>query len=199
MTFKAPYLSKEELQSRAEAFVAKHHAGRALPVPVEAIVERMGVDIVPTPGLQLVCDVDAYTTWDLQWICVEEFVYLNRPARYRFSLAHEVGHIELHAAIFKEHRFHTAEEWKAFVAAIDEQEYRFLEFHANEFAGHLLVPSRELLVEAEACKKRVSDVIGRSKTDPDAIREFVAECLAQRFEVSPPVALRRMDRERIGT
>lgn len=117
MTFKAPYFSKEDLQARAEAFVAKRHASRTIPVPIELIVEGMGIDIVPTPGLQLVCDVDAYTTWDLKWICVENFVYLNRPTRYRFSLAHEVGHIELHAAIFRAHRFHTAEEWKAFVAS----------------------------------------------------------------------------------
>lgn len=199
MPFKAPYISKEELRARAEEFLGKHHGTRGMPVPVEMIIERMGVDIVPTPGLQLVCDVDAYTTWDLKWICVEEFVYLHRPARYRFSLAHELGHIELHAAIFKSHRFHTADEWKEFVSSIDEREYRFLEFHANEFAGHLLVPRKELLAEVETCKGRVSDVLGNSKADPDVFRDFVAECVAQRFEVSPQVALRRMEREGVKT
>jgi len=199
LAFKAPYFSKEDLRGRAEAFLAKHHSTRVMPVPIELIVEEMGIDIVPTPGLQLVCDVDAYTTWDLQWICVEEFVYLNRPARYRFSLAHEVGHIELHAAIFKEHRFHTADEWKAFATSMDDDQYSYLEFHANEFAGHLLVPRQELLPETEACKLRVSEVLDISKTDPDAFRAFVAECIAQRFEVSPQVALRRMEREAIKT
>lgn len=199
MTFKAPYISKDDLRARAEDFLARHHPSRSMPVPIELIIERMGIDIVPTPGLQLVCDVDAYTTWDLKWICVEEFVYLRRPARYRFSLAHELGHIELHAAIFKSHRFRTAEEWKEFVSSIDEREYRFLEFHANEFAGHLLVPRAELLAEAEACKSLVSEVLASSKADPDVFRDFVAECIAQKFEVSPQVALRRMEREGVET
>jgi Zn-dependent peptidase ImmA (M78 family) len=197
--FKAPYYSKDDLRGRAEAFLKKHNPARAIPVPIELIVERMGIDIVPTPGLQLVCDVDAYTTWDLQWICVEEFVYLNRPARYRFSLAHEVGHIELHSSIFKEHRFHTAEEWKTFVSSMDEEQYRFMEFHANEFAGHLLLPRHELAAEAEFCKAKISAVLAAAGTDPDAYREFVAECIGQRFEVSPPAAMRRMDREGIKT
>jgi len=199
MTVKVPYISKDELRARAEDFLAKHHPSRSVPLPIELIIERMGIDIVPTPGLQLVCDVDAYTTWDLKWICVEEFVYLHRPARYRFSLAHELGHIELHAAIFKAHRFHTAEEWKEFVSSIDEREYGFLEFHANEFAGHLLVPRTELLAEVEACKSRVSDVLAGSEADADVFRDFVAECIAQRFEVSRAVALRRMEREGIRT
>jgi Zn-dependent peptidase ImmA (M78 family) len=199
VTFKAPYFSRDELREYAEECLGKRHSDRQIPVPVETIIEQIGIDIVPTPGIQFVCDVDAYTTWDLKWICVEEFVYLHRPTRYRFSLAHELGHIEMHAALFKSYSFHTATEWKEFVSSIDEREYRFLEFHANEFAGHFLVPRMELFAEVKACKSTVSDVLGNSKPDPDVFRDFVAECVGQRFEVSPQVALRRMEREGITT
>ena len=197
--FRAPYYSKDELRARAEHCLGGRHLNREIPVPVERIIEQMGIDIVPTPGIQLVCDVDAYTTWDLKWICVEEFVYLHRPARYRFSLAHELGHIELHAAVFKSYSFHTANEWKEFVSSIDEREYRFLEFHANEFAGHFLVPRTDLLAEVAACKRRVSELLGNSEPGPEVVRDFIAECVGQRFEVSPQVAMRRMEREGIAT
>lgn len=199
MTFRAPYFSRDGIRARAEEFLRKHHPNGRMPVPVESIVEQMGIDIVPTPGIQLVCDVDAYTTWDLKWICVEELVYLSRPTRYRFSLAHELGHIELHAAILRPFRFHSADEWKEFVSSIDEREYRFLEFHANEFAGHLLVPRLELLAEVEACKNRVLGILADPHADPDVFRALVAECVGQRFEVSPQVALRRIEREGIET
>ena len=89
MAFKAPYLSKEELRQRAERFLADHHPSRTIPVPIEFIVEsRFAMDIVQVPGLQAEFDVVAFVTKDLREIRVDEYIYLNRPNRYRFSLAH---------------------------------------------------------------------------------------------------------------
>lgn len=193
--FKAPYFSKNTLRDLAEGFLRQHHASRSIPVPIELIVERMGIDIVPVPSLQLSCEVDAYTTSNLKEIVVEEFVYLHRPGRYRFSLAHEVGHICLHGDLFRSLTFRSAHEWKAFVNSIPEREYGFLEFHANEFAGHALVPRVELLEEVKRCKETVLKMIPDAAKDPDSYREFVAECIASRFEASPAVALKRLDRE----
>jgi hypothetical protein len=163
--FKAPYFSKDDLRRQAEAFLGKYHPGRMIPVPIESILERMGIDIVPVPNLQLSCEVDAYTTSDLKEIIVEEFVYLHRPARYRFSLAHEAGHIWLHGDLFRSMKFNTAHEWKDFVSSIPERDYGFLEYHANEFAGQVLVPSNEMNEEVVVCKKTVLDTI------PDAFRD----------------------------
>jgi hypothetical protein len=157
--FKAPFFHKEELQARAEAFLMKHHASRSIPIPFEHMIERMGVDIVPIPGLHLSCEVDAYTTGDLGTIYVEEFVYLHRPGRYRFTLAHEAGHIALHAELFKSMKFKSFRDWKAFVSSIPDRDYRYLEYHANEFAGHLLMPRQELLREVEICKRTVLETI----------------------------------------
>ena len=168
-----------------------------MPVPIENIVEHMGVDIVPVPNLQLSCEVDAYTTSDLNEIIVEEFVYLKRPGRYRFSLAHEAGHIWLHGDLFRSLSFNTAHEWKAFVTSIPERDYGYLEFHANEFAGHVLVPRAELIKEVAVCKEVVLKAVPDAAKDPDAHREFIAACIANRFEVSPAVALKRLDREGI--
>ena len=195
--FKAPYFHKEDLQARAEAFLMKNHPSRSIPVPVEHIIERMGVNIVPIPDLQLSCDVDAYTTGDLSTIYVEEFVYLHRPGRYRFTLAHEAGHIVLHADLFRSMKFKSFRDWKAFVRSIPDRDYGYLEYHANEFAGHLLMPRRELLQEVEVCKGTVLEVIPEAPKDPDAFRDFVAACIAHRFDVSSPAATIRLNNEKV--
>ena len=58
MSFRAPYLSKDDLRQRAERFLADHNPTRAIPVPIEFIVEsRFDMDIVPVPGLQAGFDV----------------------------------------------------------------------------------------------------------------------------------------------
>lgn len=196
--FKAPYFSKDDLRRKAEAFLGKHNPGRTIPVPIELMVERMGIDIVPVPNLQLSCDVDAYTTSDLKEIVVEEFVYLHRPARYRFSLAHEAGHIWLHGDLFRSLSFKTAHEWKAFVSSIPERDYGFLEYHANEFAGQVLVPHKELKEEVVVCKKIVVESIPDAPRDPEAYRDFIGACIAKKFEVSHAVAMRRLEREGIS-
>lgn len=196
--FKAPYLTKSAIRDQAESFLRQHHASRTIPVPIELIIEKMGIDIVPVPSLQLSCEVDAYTTSNLKEIVVEEFVYLHRPGRYRFSLAHEVGHIWLHGDLFRSLSFRSAHEWKTFVNSIPERDYGFLEFHANEFAGHALVPRAELLEEVKRCKETVLKMIPDAAEDRDSYRDFVAECIASRFEVSPAVALKRLDREDVA-
>ena len=195
--FKAPYFSKDALAEQAEAFLRRHHPSRSLPVPIEHIVESMGIDIVPVPNLQLSCEVDAYTTSDLKEIVVEEFVYLQRPGRYRFSLAHETGHIWLHGDLFRSLTFNSAHEWKTFVNSIPERDYGFLEFHANEFAGHVLVPRTELLKEVTRCKQTVLAVIPDAPKNPDAYRDFIAACISKHFDVSHGVALKRLNREGI--
>jgi Zn-dependent peptidase ImmA (M78 family) len=157
----------------------------------------MGIDIVPVPGLQAGFDVDAYTTSDLKEIHVEEFIYLHRPARYRFSLAHEAGHVWLHADLFRSLKFPSAAEWKRFVSSIPEREYGFLEFHANEFAGHVLVPAADLGSKVAMCRNAVLRNAPDAPRNPDAYREFVAACISREFQVSQAVALKRFDREGI--
>lgn len=195
--FKVPYYSRAQIRERAEAFLHEHHPSRSVPIHIELIVERMGIDIVPVPNLQAVYDVDAYTTSDLREIHVDEGVYLTRIARYRFSLAHEVGHIRLHGDLFRGRAFKSGEEWKFFISSISDEQYGYLEFQANEFAGQVLLPLKEMLQDVERCKATILQNAPEVAQDPDAYREFVAACLAQRYEVSPQTARIRMDNEQI--
>jgi hypothetical protein len=112
MGIRAPFLPYDELRKRAEGFLKQFNAEREIPVPIERIVEfGLGIDIVPTPGLHENFDIDSYPTSDLTEIHVDEYVYKRRPARYRFSLAHEVSHLLIHQEIFEQLKFSTIAEW----------------------------------------------------------------------------------------
>ena len=128
---KAPFFSYEDLRRKADEFLAQHHPDGTIPVPIEEIVEfELNMDIVPTPGLHQLLEVDGFITSDLREIWVDQFVYDSRPGRYRFTLAHEVGHSILHADIFQGSSFHSVTEWKAFVNSIPDKEHSWLEYQA---------------------------------------------------------------------
>ena len=87
------YLSYQQISQRAEEFLLTYHSSKELPVPVEEIVEfKLGVDIVPIPNLQKDFEIEGFTSSDLKAIYVDQFILSERPARYRFTLAHEIGH-----------------------------------------------------------------------------------------------------------
>ena len=102
MAIAAPFLPYDKLRIVATNFLSQHHASGEIPIPIEKIVEfKLQLDIVPVPGLQDEFDVDAFLTNDLTEIRVDQFIQRQRPARYRFSLAHEVAHLLIHQDIFK--------------------------------------------------------------------------------------------------
>jgi len=192
---RAPYLPYDALRERADSFLNGYHPSREIPVPIEEIVEfRFGMDIVPEPGLHQHFDIDSYITADLSEIRVDESVYQSRPGRYRFSLAHELGHRLLHEDVFARLAFDSIAAWKQLVAsAIPEKQYGYLEFQASSFAGLVLVPRAELAAKyAEVC--RIVEQHGLSlKEDSEVARELVADHIGGFFVVSPAVVRRRLE------
>ena len=85
----APVLSYDDINKRAEDFLREHKRNETLPVDIEAIAEfDLGLNIFPFPNLQQTFDIEGFISGDLNVIYVDEFIYYQRPARYRFTLAH---------------------------------------------------------------------------------------------------------------
>jgi hypothetical protein len=143
MAIVAPFLPYDALRKIANRFLMEHHPSGEIPIPIEEIVEfELELDIVPVPGLQDEFDIEAFITSDLTEIRVDQFIQSKRPARYRFSLAHEVAHFLVHQDIFKELRkFSTIAEWKDVITTIPEEPYSWIEWQAYALAGLILVPS----------------------------------------------------------
>jgi Zn-dependent peptidase ImmA (M78 family) len=188
-----PRYSHEDIARIAASFLTKHHPSGTIPVPIEKIVDNaLKIDIVPIPGMHKAFDTDGFTTSDLKAIYVEEFIYDQRPGRYRFTLAHEVGHIVLHEKLYRSLKWDSLEEWKRTVQGIDEEQYRWLEWHANAFAGLVLVPPAPLEKQIRECEETILQAIPESREQPEAHRDFLEACLADAFEVSIGVISRRL-------
>jgi Zn-dependent peptidase ImmA (M78 family) len=194
--FKAERLSYEDIRRRADTFLSKHHASGSIPIPVEEIIDlQLKLDIFPIPGLLKDIDIDGFTTSDLTCICVDDFVYNNRNSRYRFTLAHELGHIVLHEKLFESASFRKIAEWKRFYAGIPESDRSWVEYQAYAFGGLVLVPKLQLHREIPKCIALVKKHGGWVAKDASAAQDFVEECLAEKFDVSREVIFKRLDKD----
>ncbi len=190
---RVPRLSYQDLRGIADAFLRQHHPAGTIPIPIEEVVEfRFGIGITPLPGLHADHEIDGFVSADLSEIFVDLFVFESRPARYRFTLAHEIGHVVLHAEVLKEVRPRSVAEWKRFVANINEKDREWLEWQAYAFAGLILVPTRALAAAYREAL-RLADENGISLEEHgDMARQYVATRIGKVFAVSATVVEKRL-------
>jgi hypothetical protein len=104
---------------------AGRRSSLTLPVPIEEIVEfGFELEVVPIDGILDDLEVDAFLTSDLKRVYVDAFVLQHRRRRYRFSLAHELAHHELHRRLYEESRVASVRDWRAVQDAIAVQTAR---------------------------------------------------------------------------
>jgi hypothetical protein len=198
--FKAPFISQQQCWAAADEFRQKYWHSGEIPVDVLAMAEfDLNLEIRTITGLKEDADVDALLLGDWKTLIVDQHQYLDDRYinRLRFSIAHELGHYVLHKAVFEKIPRGTPDEWIAFMQDMPDKEYGFLEYHAYEFAGRLLVPLEHLKAEFE---KALSEVeakgIPRHQLS-DAHLSFLCNPLAKSFAVSQGVIERRLLREKL--
>lgn len=126
---RAEVLSYEDIRARADEFLAEHHQSGEIPIPIENIIEkRLRMDIVPMRGLRELIEAEGFTTSDLAEIWIDENTYDRWTSRYRFTLAHEVGHVVLHSEVFEHGSWTTQEGWREFVNSIPEDQHSWFEY-----------------------------------------------------------------------
>jgi len=194
-----PSFTYEQIRAKAEEVLDKYHPERTLPVPVEEILEfQCGITIIPMPGLKQVHEIDAFTGKGQSSIFIDQGVFEQKsPFRYRFSLAHELGHIELHREVQAQIEFSTVDEWKTALRKFPEHQRSTLEFQAYDFAGLLLVPREALKAELEQYIK----ILNRAKFDLKnaayTAKPYVCTKISKSFAVSDQVIDRRLDKEKL--
>lgn len=167
---------------------------------VEEILRPLGLRLEPIPFLKEAGDVDALLRSDLKAIMVDQEEYMDdrMQNRVRFSLAHELGHFILHRDIYLGIAYSSVEEWIDFVQRIAEDQYSFVELHAYEFAGRLLVPVDRLKKELRGAATE-ADKAGFTAWDQsgDAAVEYMANSISRIFGVSSQVIEKRIIREKL--
>jgi len=149
-----------EIDSRTSELLRKHDLMRA-PVDVEAVAARLGAQVVFD---DLEDDVSGFLLRE-KGVATIAINRQHHPNRQRFTLAHECGHLFLHA---KEGDRLWLDKTLFFRAESNGGD-QFSEIQANQFAAGLLMPE-ELLKESLGETGPVSDV--------DVVR------LALQFQVS---------------
>lgn len=199
--FKAPFIKIEDIRTAADELRLRYWSQGTIPVGIFDILE-FGLNITPRTisNLRVAGDVDALLLGDLKTIVVDQSDFLNDRAqnRLRFSIAHEIGHLVLHSDVFKKISYSSMEEWIHFFQKIPEDQYTWIEQHAYEFAGRLLVP-REKLIE------KLNDVVSIAETrgfdawdsSGESTREYIAHGIARYFEVSEQVIEKRLIKENL--
>jgi len=199
----APILSYDDINKRAEDFLQEHKRNDILPVDIEAIAEfDLGLNIFPFPNLQQTFDVDGFISCDLNVIYVDEFSYYQRPARYRFTIAHEIGHYVLHSDLIASFHPQSVADWSKFVLSIDEETYGWLEWQAYSFAAAVLVPRVSLrqnfYKELKLLQPKI-DLIRSKGLSVESSQDYIINAIATKligiYDVSDDVLNKRISKE----
>jgi uncharacterized protein DUF955 len=193
VAIRVPRLSYEDLREIANRFLVEHGASDAVPVPIEEIVEfALGINIVPLPGLHAEHDIDGFLSADMTEISVDLSVFESRPARYRFTLAHEVGHIVLHGDALKAAAPASILDWKQFVRELPEPDRGWLEWQAYAFAGLVLAPRQTLAIAHRGAVQSADEAGFDLRINLEVAREYMASSIGRLFEVSGAVITKRL-------
>lgn len=184
----APKLKQSQIQKEVDEVREKYPAAKVLPVHVEDLIDLdLDLDLQSAANLLALSGTDALILPDWKTVLVDlaEFEDPKMTNRLRFSLAHELGHYFLHREVYSDLSFASVEDWIAFVVGIPEEVYGWLEYHADEFAGRLLVPETELRESFRDAVKLLDGTKYAGRSDfPEPVADAVAKKICSRFGVS---------------
>lgn len=192
----------EQINAEAESFLTAYHPSKSIPIPIEEIIDlKLQIDVIPIPSLkdafaEVGLDIDAFIASDFASISVDKFIQEKRNNRYRFSLAHEIGHMLLHGYLYKKFEFKTIDQWTAAIGQMPFQDQEIVEWQADEFAGLVLVPRVVLKDEFKKALKETEDLLKISyKNKPELVTSILVRSLAVKFTVSEYVIKIRFERD----
>ena len=199
----APILSYDDINKRTEDLLREYKRNKILPVDIEAIAEfNLGLNIFPFPNLQQTFDIEGFISGDLNVIYVDEFIYYQRPARYRFTLAHEIGHYVFHSDLIASFHPQSVADWNKFVLGIDEETYGWLEWQAYSFAAAVLVPrvslKQNFRKELKLLQPKI-DFIRSKGLSVESSQDYIVNAIATKligiYDVSADVLNKRILKE----
>jgi len=176
-----------------------------LPLDLVTFVDlELRLDLIPYDGLYRNFGADAAVLADFSgfYIDGETFDMIDRAPewrlnRFRFSLAHEMGHLFLHRNVFDAAKIRDLDHYLEWLNEHGGNKYQ-IEREANEFAGRLLVPVEVLKECFETMRVAFNANFGRHGwINDEDLRAKAAEQIAPRFGVHHKAITTRFDREGI--
>jgi hypothetical protein len=190
---RAPVLRWRDIRETAQKFREKYPACQQPPIDILAVAEfDLGLSIETLPLQASGSLPEALLLPDMKTLVLDKDTFMHPKAhRIRFSVAHEIGHLVLHADLYSKLKFDSVEDWIRFIEEIPSDTYQWIERQADEFAGSLLV-DRERLKPAFAEALRIALEEGYGGFSEDEKIQFVSRNTAPDFGVSPQVITNRL-------
>lgn len=197
------YLSNAYISSVADSFLDQNSI-TSIPVNIERLIEfNYRMDIIPIPSLQTAYDIEGCSAYDFTKIYVDQYVYERVYNRYRFTLAHELGHKILHQEYYNKLNFSRISDWANIVEQMDESDRSKMEYQAYMFAGMILVPKKILRVEFNKQLPLIQSHIEQAQSNGISREDYIpvmtdaiANKLSPKFDVSRSVLTKRIEFER---
>lgn len=165
-----------------------------LPVDIEHIVDvGLGINIVPCANLKKEIGIEGGLSVDRKNIYIDKGLYFNSKTkcRCRFTIAHELGHYLLHAAIYRRAARDCLDSegiYNLIKSISNSASYERYEWQANAFAGLVLVPSLPLEQSLLTGRQKASF---RGEVNTPSTCAHLSSLIAPEYGVSTEVILRR--------
>jgi len=187
--FCPPFLEVCEIKKKVEDFRSRFSRCNIFPIDMEALLEQdLRISIQPIKRLRSAILTDAFISSDFRTLYVDEYEYMNDyfQNKLRFSFAHEISHLVLHAELYRHQDFNDIESYIDFQMAKSEKAYSQYEKQANIFSTNLLIPTNELrkvLAQKKDHLKSSGDPLIRIRSE-EYINDLVKREAADYFGVS---------------
>lgn len=215
MRQKTQYLKEEEIEAAVQELLrgygSKYGPIISPPIPVEEMPEcyleldfRLDdlADLYGTP------DVLGATSISGRTIAIDESldptIDPSKEGRYRFTVSHEIGHWELHRHLFPVPSYESPYTGETGTIVCQSNTGGSLEWQANCFAGHLLMPTNMVYETWEAiygsrdsyyAVDEISDICARRGTKWGSFPTVcISREMASEFNVSAQAMQIRLDR-----
>jgi hypothetical protein len=187
-----------EYRKTAREFLARHHPGLAIPMPIELIVEdSLGIRLLPVPDLFKRRKIWGYLNADLKGITHDALLIHGDRKILNSTLAHEVGHLLLHRDLYLTVRDDA--EWMQFHRRLVACGVEIAEYQADILAGFILIPEgalgRETRNSFRLVRERCDRLVGPVDPCSDAFWYAVKHHLAGVFDVTAGAVERRLRSE----
>lgn len=159
-----PYLKSKEIEKESikllDSFTQKRRQRLSAPIPVFDIIEFLGYDIdFRKDGIYQDIDILGGTLIEEKTVQINENIS-DHEGRMHFTAAHEIGHIILHAPLFK--RLNNVDSDQKIISRKDGgfegERKQPEEWQADKFAAFLLMPSKLVKKAFYNCYKKPINV-----------------------------------------
>lgn len=188
-----PYITHSDIETAANEFLKKFNSDGTIPVDIESIVRYNMDKKIDLQDMSL----EGFSTNDFSIIYIKAYDYRFNTKRARFTIAHEIGHCQLHQKYYR-HYPESEKAWKKFQESRS-KEYDFFEWHADTFAGMVLIPTIALKEKISPHKKKLENLLNTMKEETYIENAFndIGSYFCDDFDVSEAAMAIRIKRSEL--